>query len=131
MVDEGSDDVGITEVHPHRDARISALPVPVRDVVGVANRWIVYRYSIDGHYLEVNLVNVEDVIFHGAILDYPIFDGAGVHDDIWGLSHGVGCGRHALLSDEEGRRAVWICGVLKLLGEVEIALGNGRGLGQR
>ncbi len=97
VVDKGSDDVGIAEVHAHLDAGIRAAAVPVRDVDGIADRGIVDRLAIDRENLEVNLVDMEDVIFRGAVLDDPVLDGARVDDDVRRLVHGEGGRRLALL----------------------------------
>ena len=132
VIDKGADDIRIAEVQGDGDAGVGALPCPVGQVIGVANSRIVDRYTIHRQHLEVQLMNVEDVVFKRAVLDNPGFHRAGMHDDVRRLAHGVGRGCASILGDEERGRTVGIGWVLELLGKIEgpLSYGGRRGLRQ-
>ena len=48
---------------------------------------IVYRLAVDLEHLKVNLMDVEDVIFERSILHHPVFDRAGMHNDVGRVVH--------------------------------------------
>src|ERR1700742_4961844 len=91
VVDECSNNVRITEIHMKFHLGIWPTAAPVRDIDCVAYCRIVNRLTIDLEYLEMNLMNVEDVIFCRAIFNHPILDCAGMYHNIRLLGHAENC----------------------------------------
>ena len=60
MVDERTDDARIPEVHSQFDAWVSAaFTIPILDVDGVAQEWLIYRYSVGLYEQEMKLMDVK------------------------------------------------------------------------
>ena len=95
MIDEVAD-VGSPEIHAKSDARIGALAAPVGDVDHVAVLAVEAGLPSLCDHEEVNLVDVELVIFARAIFDGPVFHRALRGDD----------GRRIVGVEEFGRCAV-------------------------
>ena len=87
MIDEGADDIRIAEIHAHLHAGIRPTPAPVRQIDRIADGRIIDRLAIDLKHLEMNLMDVEDVIFQRRVFDHPVFHRARMHDDRWRIVH--------------------------------------------
>lgn len=74
MEDEGPDDVRIAKIHSHSDAGVWSGARPRWNDDGVLQIRIGYRHSIDRHYQEVDLMNMEGVHLARVILDGPVLD---------------------------------------------------------
>jgi len=73
MVDERADDARIPEIHSQLDAWISgAFAVPILDVDGIAQEWLIYRLSIVLQEQEMKLMDVEGMQFPRPIFDDPV-----------------------------------------------------------
>src|SRR5580692_3086002 len=138
VIDEGSRNVGIPEIHPYSNAGVWSRPCPVRDDHGVLQLGIRHRYAVDGFHQEVDLVDVEGVHLAGVINDSPIFDVSGVGHDRRRIVHveevrylalyrnvelRAAVGAHVLLREVQLPSDVW--SQIRQIGE---AYGLGRGL---
>jgi hypothetical protein len=53
VIDEGSEDIGIAEVHSNRNAVVRSCSTPVRNIHGVAQRRVVYRLpTVEVHQVQ-------------------------------------------------------------------------------
>ena len=83
VVDERADDVGIAKIHAQPHAGIGQHPaVEVGDVHGIAQEGFVDGNSGPLAQLKVELVDMEIVQLHRAVLDDPVFDVTLPDDDI-------------------------------------------------
>ena len=87
VIDEGANDVRIAKIHAQLHAGIGSAATPEGQIDGVANGWIVHRLAVDFEHLEMNLMDVEDVIFERCIFDHPVLDRARMHNDVGRVVH--------------------------------------------
>src|ERR1700722_20073439 len=74
MVDERTHDARIPEIHSQFDAWISAaFTVPILDVDGVAQEWLICRCSVRLYEQEMKLMDVKGVELLCPIFDDPVF----------------------------------------------------------
>ena len=72
VIEKRPHDVGIAKIHAQLHAGIRTRAIPIRQIDRVAQCAVIHRLAIDLQHAEVDLVNVEDVIFLRPILNRPI-----------------------------------------------------------
>src|SRR5215469_8646095 len=78
---EGANNRWVPKVHSELHTWIGTSTVPIGQVNRIPLRWVADWASIPGQHFEVDLMDVENMIFASSVLDHPVFDISLVHHD--------------------------------------------------
>src|SRR6476620_4836480 len=127
VIDESSHDLRVTKIHAQAHAGIlRAEAIPVGNVDGVTQEWLVEWNLVPFRQQKMDLVNVECVELLRAVLDHPIFHVALLHrnvrsDRVW-IEYFLLLAFHG---DVELGGTVWIFGVLRFFEKIQLSLADG------